>query len=144
MNKVRVAPILSVLTLISVVQPARSQEQILSPAEKKVVDRQIETLKSPIDRSVAESWSDAKKIAELICRPAALPSLRKQDSRADRVFLGTDAPSSLTLESNSRLIGTGQYRTFHGWQDFSFTCDINPVTAKVNAFHIVQPQSQPQ
>lgn len=117
--------------------PVHGQETALSPAEKEIVARQIETLKTPADRGVATAWSNAKKVAELICRPAALPAIKKQDNRVDRVFLGTDAPESLTLESSQRLTGAGQYRTFHGWQDFTFTCDIDPATGKVTAFHSV-------
>jgi hypothetical protein len=94
-------------------------------------------LRSPTDRNVAQGWSNAKKVAEMICRPAALPVLKKQARGADRVFLGTDAPQSLTLESNRRMTGSGQVRTPQGWKDFSFTCNLNPATGKVIAFRTV-------
>ena len=122
--KIGVVGLLLVLGIL--VQSATGQETALSPAEKAAVARQVATLKSSTDRHVAESWSNAKKIAELICRPAALPVLKKQTKGVDRVFLGTDAPASLTLESNRRLIGSGQFRAPQGWQDFTFTCEKCP------------------
>ena len=79
----------------------------------------------------------AKKVAELICRPAALLILKKQIAGVDRVFLGTDDPKTLTLESNQRLTGSGSARTPQGWQDFSFTCELDPETGKVTAFTAV-------
>lgn len=110
---------------------------VLSAAQTAVISRQIATLKSPADRKVAENWSEAKKVAELICRPAALPILKKKFKSADRVFLGTEARQSLTLESNRQLTGSGEVRTAHGWKQFSFTCKLNPATAKVAAFQTV-------
>jgi hypothetical protein len=113
---------------------AADQEPALSHAEKAGIARQIATLKSSADRNTANGWSNSKKVAELLCGPAALPILQKQFKGVDRVFLGTDVPSTLTLESDARLSGTGQYRTPQGWQDFTFTCDLNPQTGRVTAF----------
>ena len=109
-------------------------EPALSAAEKAAVSRQIATLHSPVDRSVANGWSNAKKVAETICRPAALPVLKKQIPGTDRVFLGTDDPKTLNLESNAKLTGTGSARNPKGWQDFTFTCEINPETGKATSF----------
>jgi hypothetical protein len=118
----------------TVVQAADRQEPALSAAEQAVVAHQIATLKSSVDRQVANQWSNAKKVAELICRPAALPVLKKQAKGVDRVFLGTDASDSLILESDQRLTGSGTFRTPQGWQDFTFTCDVSPETGKVASF----------
>jgi hypothetical protein len=118
---------------------APQSEPALSPAETAAVKRQIETLHSATDRTVATGWSNSKKIAELFCRPAALPVLKKQIAGVDRVFLGTDDPRNLTLESNQKLTGTGSARTPQGWQDFTFTCEIVPATAKVTSFVPVLP-----
>ncbi len=112
----------------------QSQASILSKAEAANIDRQIMILRNPGERRMAAGWSDAKKMAEMICRPAALPVLQKQNKAVDRVFLGTDDPTSLTLESNARLTGTGEYRTPQGWQNISFVCEVNPATAKVTSF----------
>ena len=46
-------------------------------------------------------------------------------------------PKTLTLENNSRVTGTGQFRTPGGWTDFSFTCDLDPQTGKVTSFQPV-------
>jgi hypothetical protein len=121
----------------AIVHTLYAMEPDLSAAETTAVNRQIATLKAPGDRLVAQGWSNAKKVSELLCRPAALPVLKKQAAGVDKVFLGADAPETLTLESNHRLVGTGQFRTPQGWTDFKFTCDINPETGKVTAFEPV-------
>jgi hypothetical protein len=122
------------LSALGAAAQAAVVEPALSAAEQAVVGRQIATLKSATDRQVAEEWSNAKKIAELICRPAALPVLKKQAKGVDRVFLGTDAAASVTLDSNQRLTGSGTFRTPQGWQDFTFSCEVNPETGKVTGF----------
>lgn len=119
---------------VSARQAAAQSEPVLSPPETAAVTRQIATLHSATDRSVAKGWSNSKKVAELICRPAALPAIRKQVAGADRVFLGTDDPKTLNLESNAKLTGTGSARNPKGWQDFTFTCEIDPETAEVISF----------
>ena len=115
-------------------QAATQSGTELSPPETTAIARQIATLHSSADRSVAKEWSNPKKVAELICRPAALSAIRKQVPGADRVFLGTDEPKTLSLESDAKLTGTGSARNPKGWQDFSFTCEIDPATAKVTSF----------
>lgn len=129
------------LTLLIVLCPlanaVNNSEPTLSPAKAAAISKQIYTLRSSTDRSVAQGWSNTKKVAELICRPAALPVLKKQLKGANRVFLGTDAPQSLTLESNRRLSGSGQVRTPQGWQNFTFTCNLNPATGEVIGFQTV-------
>ncbi len=115
-------------------QAASQSEPALSPAETAAVARQIATLHSSVDRSVANGWSNAKKVAETICRPAAVAALKKQIPGTDRVFLGTDDPKTLDLESNAKLSGTGSARNPKGWQDFTFTCEINPETGKATSF----------
>jgi hypothetical protein len=130
----RYAVIVLLIVWGTIARAADSQQPALSAAEQAVVSHQIATLKSATDRQVAEGWSNAKKVAELICRPAALPILKKQAKGVDRVFLGTDTPESLSLESNQRLTGSGTFRTPQGWQDFTFTCDVNPETGKVTTF----------
>jgi hypothetical protein len=114
--------------------PSNATEPELSPAETAAVQRQIATLRSKVDRSVASGWPNSKKVAELLCRTAALAALRKQVPGADRVFLGTDDPKTLTLESNAKLTGTGSARGPQGWQDFTFSCEVDPATGKVGDF----------
>lgn len=130
----KTATLALLITLCPLANAVDHPDPALSPAQSAVISRQIATLKSSADRNVAQGWSNAKKVAELICRPAALPILKKQTKGTDRVFLGTDAPQSLTLESNQRLTGSGQVRTPQGWKDFTFTCNLNPTTGKVIDF----------
>ncbi|HEX4022034.1 MAG TPA: DUF930 domain-containing protein [Acidobacteriaceae bacterium] len=115
-------------------QTAERPEPKLSAAETAIVNRQIETLKDPGEQRMAQGWSNAKKMAEMICRPAALHVLKKQDADVDKVFLGMDGAESLTLESDQRLTGSGEFRTPQGWKDFSFTCEVNAETGKVTNF----------
>ncbi len=115
-------------------QTASQPEPTLSAAETAAISRQIANLHSPVDRSVANSWSNSKKVAELICRPAALPVLKEQIPGTDRIFLGFGNPKTLNLESNAKLTGTGSARNPKGWQDFTFTCEVNPKTGQVTSF----------
>jgi hypothetical protein len=142
MKRGRKAGVSAVLAVWAAMGPAvYASEPDLTAAETTAVNQQIATLKAQGDRHMAEGWSNAKKVAELICRPAALSVLKKQAPGVDRVFLGTDDPHTLTLESNSRLIGTGEFRTPQGWTDFTFTCDVNGETGKVTAFQPVLSKS---
>lgn len=115
----------------------RHQEPALSPAEQMIVESKIATLKRAPERNIAKNWSNAKKIAEFFCRPAAIPFLKEYAPEVDRVFLGTDDPNTLTLKSNQLLVGSGEFRTPQGWQDFTFTCELDPKTGKVISFQPV-------
>lgn len=131
------------MSLAAMAQTSNQRKPELSGIQLSVVNGKIAALKSPVDRHVAESWSNAKKVSELLCRPAALPVLRKQAPSVDRVFLGTDDPHTLNLESNRRLTGSGEFRTPKGWQDFTFTCELDPETGKVTSFQPVLASAKP-
>jgi hypothetical protein len=135
-NLTRFAIVFTQALLVGAFQNSTGTDAKLSAAEQAAIKKSIGALRSNADRGVANSWSDSKKVAEAICRPAALPVIRKQTPGADRVFLGTEATESLTLENNKRLTGSGQFRYPKGWQEFTFACDINPDTAKVTGFQI--------
>ena len=127
------------ILLLGFVMPAwtfsdQPQAPKLSSAERNVISEQIGKVKPAADREVAKGWSNAKKVAEFICRPAALRSLSKQDTSIDKVFLGTDDPATLALDSTTRLRGTGQYRKGDKWTDIEFVCDVDPDTGKVSSF----------
>jgi hypothetical protein len=113
---------------------ADQQQPKLSGAEQSAIADQIGKVKSSSDRQAIKSWSNAKKVAEFICRPAALHSLAKQEPSIDKVMLGTDDPATLSLESVGRLKGVGQYRKGDKWSDIDFVCDIDPDTGKVSSF----------
>ena len=135
--------LVGVTNLSTIAQTSGLKEPELSKPQSIVVNRKIATLKSPVDRHVAEGWSNAKKVAELLCRPAALSALRRQTPGVDRVFLGTDDPHTLNLESNRRLTGSGEFRTDKGWQSFTFACELNLETGRVVSFRPVMASMKP-
>jgi hypothetical protein len=117
-----------------IVTASAAAETILSPAQIAVVDAQIAKLGSPEERALASEWNDAKKVAECICRPLANSELQKWNKKADRVFLGTDDPSTLELTSSRRLTGSGEVRTGSDWTDFTFSCEVDPQTGAALSF----------
>jgi len=135
--------VLFVMSLSAVAQTSSSKEPALSSKQQAIVDRKIAGLKSPGDRRVAGEWSNAKKVAEVLCRPVALSVLKRQATGVDRVFLGTADPHTLNLESNRRLTGSGQFRTPKGWREFTFTCELDPDTGKVTSFQNVPLSTKP-
>jgi len=115
--------------------PATAQDSSpLTDSQRQALDRAIGTLRTPADRNVASQWSDAKKVAEVMCRPLALQELKRTDAKVDRVFLGDDTPQSLSLNGNTVLEGRGQARGRSGWRNFTFTCALDPQTARATAF----------
>jgi hypothetical protein len=120
--------------------PALSQssrrEPALSAGEARVIDMKIESMRSVSDRKVAREWSNAKKVAEVICRPHAISYWKKTVPGTERVLLGTSDPATLVLESDRKLTGSGQYRTSKGWTDFNFTCELNPDRGRVSKFEV--------
>ena len=105
----------------------------LSPAQASVIAGEIAKLKYPQERSLASHWSDAKKVAEFICRPLATAVLKRK-ANADRVFLGTNEPDTLHLLSNRELQGGGQYRSGDDWRTFTFSCALDPRNGTATAF----------
>lgn len=105
----------------------------LSPVQASAIAGEIAKLKYPQERSLASQWSDAKKVAEFICRPLATAVL-KRESNADRVFLGTDDPHTLHLLSDRELQGSGQYRSGDDWRTFTFSCALDPRNGTATAF----------
>jgi hypothetical protein len=126
--------ILSIATALVVQTQLAATEPALSPAQIAAVNRRIATLHSTSDRKVAREWSNSKKVAELLCRPAATAYWKKKAPGTSRVFLGTTSPETPLLESNRQLTGTGEYRTTKGWVDFRFTCDLSPEKGTVTSF----------
>ncbi len=113
---------------------AAAAEAILSPAQIAEVETQIAELGSPEERALAAGWSEAKKVAEFICRPLAMSELKKWNKQVDRVFLGTDDPATLELTSNQLLKGSGEVRTGSDWTSFTFSCEVDPQSGKALSF----------
>lgn len=129
--------IVAVLTLFAsanaenVTVPAKS---VLSYRQQQVIRNEFSKIQSPLERQMAMDWSDAKKVSETMCRPAALRYFRKQFRDADRVFLGDAQSDSLKLESNELLTGTGQVRAGGTWHYFKFSCQLNPRNGRAVSF----------
>ncbi|SFO08537.1 hypothetical protein [Xenorhabdus japonica] len=131
--------------LLSAFVQAKTPSQQLSPSQKEYLQQQINeqtTDKSAL--SMVKDWSDAKKVAEFICRPFALPIIKQHYRDADTVFLGDVSPDSIRLEHPSELVGLGMYRTDDGWHDIRFSCKLD-ATGKAKSFQfekIVPPKLQ--
>ena len=133
-------PLAAVFWLMLIL-PANPEEPRLSPAQVSVIAKQIARLQYPQERALAAGWTDAKKVAEFICRPLATKVLKRRSKHTDRVFLGTNEPNTLRLMSNSRLQGSGQARAGNEWRGFTFTCRLSPMTGKAASF---ETSSSPQ
>lgn len=132
-NRLHRALLASLVALAA--SPAFAQDgSPLTDSQRQALDRAIGTLRTPADRNVASQWSDAKKVAEIMCRPLALQELKRTDAKVDRVFLGDDTPQSLTLKGNTVLEGSGQARGRTGWRNFTFACALDPETARAKSF----------
>ena len=129
--------IVAVLTLFAsanaenVTEPGKS---VLSYRQQQVIRNEFSKIQSPLERQMAMDWSDAKKVSETMCRPAALRYFRKQYRNADRVFLGDAQSDSLKLESNELLTGKGQVRAGGTWHYFKFSCQLNPRNGRAVSF----------
>ena len=106
----------------------------LSPRQQQLIRNAFAKLRSPEERKIAMEWSDAKKVSETMCRPAALKYFKKQYRDADRVFLGNRDSDSLKLAGNRQLTGTGQVREGGNWHYFTFDCQLNPATGHAVSF----------
>ncbi|MBD1229483.1 hypothetical protein [Xenorhabdus griffiniae] len=129
---------LTYLGVISLLLSAFAQAQVpsqqLSPDQTKYLQQQInEQVTDKSALSMVESWSDAKKVAEFICRPFALPIIKKYYKDTDKIFLGIDSKESIRLKQPSELVGIGMYRTNDGWHDIRFSCKLD-ATGKARSF----------
>ena len=131
---VRRVALLPAIVLIVSATGASADMSRLSPVQASVAAGRIAALKYPQERALASGWSDAKKVAEFMCRPLAMKVLKRRYKGADRVFLGTDDPGTLNLVNNRSLTGSGQVRTKSGWQNFNFTCGVDPRTGRAVSF----------
>ncbi len=123
--------------------PSAKAKSELSPRQQQVIRNAFSKLHDRNERKMAMEWSDAKKVSETMCRPAALGYFKKQYRNADRVFLGTGESGSLKLEGNSQLTGKGQVREGNNWHYFTFDCQLNPATGHAVSFtaHITKTES---
>jgi hypothetical protein len=106
----------------------------LSAAQKQRITHAIDTLGSPAERRMAAAWRPAKQVAEVLCRPLALRTLRQRDPGVDKVFLGLGGKDDLLLTGNRLLAGRGQARHADGWKTFAFSCELDPATGEATRF----------
>lgn len=141
-DKMKILPAFAFTFLAAALASAPSQAQgtttdgRLSPAQQRSIAEAIGRLHGVADRDVASQWSDAKKVAEVMCRPLALQRLRQTDRAIDRVFLGDTNPQSLSLAGNTLLQGTGQARSGNAWKTFSFACKLDPASGRASTFAV--------
>jgi hypothetical protein len=109
---------------------------LLTGTQQQTIARAIESLHGKADREVARQWTDAKKVAEVMCRPLALERLRHAHRGIDRVFLGDADAASLSLHSNALLEGIGQARVDNDWKTFAFSCGLDPRSGRAISFTV--------
>lgn len=126
--------IVCLIAFVALMPCAAAAAEKLSAAQMTVVAKQIGQLKYPQERALASAWSDAKKVAEFICRPLAMNILKRRFKGADRVFLGDDKVQSLQLAGDHQLTGYGQVRIPTGWRTFDFSCALDPRSGKALGF----------
>ncbi|ECC8733136.1 DUF930 domain-containing protein [Salmonella enterica subsp. enterica] len=114
------------------------QVEVLTPGQRNVLESVInKQVKNDNDRLfVRNTWSEARLVAEFLCRPAALKEIRKHYPDAGKVFLGSGHNSGLTLHSSTRLTGKGQYirRGSTEWHAFNFECLTDVDKGRVKRF----------
>lgn len=106
----------------------------LSAAQKQRIAHAIDALGSPAERRMAAAWDPAKQVAEVLCRPLALRTLRRRDPGVDKVFLGLGEKGDLVLTGDRLLTGRGQARHADGWKTFAFSCGLDPATGEATRF----------
>ncbi|ECL1759209.1 hypothetical protein FPN25_17100 [Salmonella enterica] len=125
----------AVSSLFMLASPLRAE--MLTSVQQSYLEQAMRTqIKNDSDfQSIRAEWTEAHKVAEFLCRPVALNTLRKTYPEVDKVFLGDGKNGGLTLLSSSQLTGTGQYRAggIH-WVPFSFRCMLSPSTGAVTGF----------
>ncbi|EAO1992755.1 hypothetical protein E0G79_23755 [Salmonella enterica] len=114
------------------------QREVLNLKQRNVLESIINNqVNNDNDRLfVRNTWSEAKQVAEFLCRPAALIEIRKYYPDAEKVFLGSGHNSGLTLHSSTRLTGKGQYirRGSTEWRAFHFECLTDMDKGRVKRF----------
>ena len=111
--------------------------ETLSDSQVARLEEEIEALPDDGVREVVRRWRPARQVAELFCRPVALPELvrLRYTSEAPLFFeLGPD--DQLKLENGQKLTGRGQLRGDGRWHPFRFECDLDTRTGGVAGFRV--------
>lgn len=137
-----IAALLAVFNIASAQDGTDPGRSVLSYRQQQVIRTEFSKIQSPSERQMAMDWSDAKKVAETMCRPFALRYFKKQYRDADKVFLGNAQSDSLKLEGNELLTGEGQVRATGSWHYFRFSCQLNPRNGRAFSFNAVMTRSE--
>ncbi|HGG3697412.1 TPA: hypothetical protein ACJF0N_001409 [Salmonella enterica subsp. enterica serovar Java] len=110
----------------------------LDVVELRELDRLIAAIPDEFSRQIVRKWSVATQIAEFQCRPVALPVISRywrEDDPVDQVIM-LKGKGDLFLINNRYLSGRGQMRTVSGWHDFSYQCELDPLTGRISRFEV--------
>lgn len=118
------------------IQAAETQ---LNNVQRQYLDHLIHTqLNNQADRDyVNNSWTEAQRVAEFICRPLAQQEIARQHAGVDKVILDQGKENTQHLLSDHLLTGNGEYRTGNTWTPFLFECEISTQTGKAVKFRLL-------
>ena len=111
--------------------------ETLSDSQVARLEEEIEALPDDGVREVVRRWRPARQVAELFCRPVALPELvRLRYTREAPLFFELGPDDQLKLENGQKLTGRGQLRGDGRWHPFRFECDLDTRTGGVAGFRV--------
>ncbi|MBS1072064.1 hypothetical protein JK222_10190 [Gluconobacter cerinus] len=113
---------------------AAQKEAAPSPAEQKLILRQIASIRDPQERNAVATQGTAWLMTTYLCQSAARRALVRLGSSSSRFFLQDDKPESQRVINASLIQGRGQYQTKTNpieWVTFTWECHLDPSTGKV-------------
>lgn len=130
---------LLIVVLFGHADASARQESIPSPAEQKLISRQIASIRDPRERNAVATQGTAWLMTTYLCQPAARHELVKRGSSNNRFFLQDDRPESQVVVNASLIRGRGQYQRKAApieWVSFTWECHLDPSTGKVLGFDV--------
>ncbi|GBQ97546.1 hypothetical protein [Gluconobacter cerinus] len=118
---------------------AAQKEAAPSPAEQKLISRQIASIRDPQERNAVATQGTAWLMTTYLCQSAARRALVRLGSSSSRFFLQDDKPESQRVINASLIQGRGQYQTKTNpieWVTFTWECHLDPSTGKVRKFDV--------
>ncbi|EAS6426715.1 hypothetical protein EAW94_21875 [Salmonella enterica] len=110
--------------------------ETLSDSQVARLEEEIGALPDDGVREVVRRWPPARQVAELICRPVALPELVRRRYTGESPLFFELGPDQLKLENGQKLTGRGQLRGNGRWYPFHFECDLDTRTGGVAGFRV--------
>ncbi len=115
------------------------KETAPSPAEQKLISRQVASIRDPHERNAVATQGTAWLMTTYLCQSAARRELVRLGSSSNRFFLQDDKPESERVINASLIQGRGQYQTKTNpfeWVTFTWECHLDPSTGKVRKFDV--------